>query len=73
MKQRYNFDTVPRSASGFGVHADTKRQAFGLVYALAKARGYDGKLIFRDNMKCPKRNKNDSMHECSICNKTSNK
>ena len=61
---RYNFDKVPAMAMGFGVHADTKKQAWTKAYILAKENRYDGELEFRDNMKCGKAT---GCHACNIC------
>jgi len=60
--RRYNFDTIPPKASGYGVHAESKRKAYDLARELAESCGYTGPLKFRDNMKCPKGN-------CTICYK----
>jgi len=68
MKARYNFDKVPRMASGIGVHATSIASAWSKAYALAKKAGYTGKLVFRDNMKCPGRNDNDQCCQCDVCN-----
>ena len=69
--KRFNFDTSPVTAGGFGVHASTKSQAWRRVYLLAKDSGYYGKLQFRDNDKCPKRNTLDKNLECCICHNNS--
>ena len=55
--KRYNFDTVPIKASGFGVHASTYKEACEKVFSLAMGEEY---LKFRDHMKCPK-------GYCTIC------
>ena len=64
--KRYNFDKIPAMASGFGVHATTMKQAWVKAYNLAKHNGYKRKLLFRDNIKCPKY-KNSHGYECNIC------
>ena len=46
--KRYNFDKIPRMAMGFGVHAQSIKQAWAKAYILAKFHGYHGKLQFRD-------------------------
>jgi len=55
--RRYNFDTIPPKASGYGVHAESKRKAYELALQLVV---HAGPLKFRDNMKCPK-------GYCTIC------
>lgn len=64
--KRYNFDTIPILASGFGVHANSMKSAWSKVYSLAKLYDYKGKLQFRDYMKCPKLNYS-RRYECDIC------
>lgn len=61
--KRYNFDKIPTMASGLGVHAETKKQAWGKVYRLAKTLGYEEKLKFRDNVKCPE----GGHYKCGEC------
>jgi len=71
---RYNFDKVPSMASGFGVHAETIKQAWSMAYRLAKSHGWAGKLQFRNNSPCPAnpdgRNRG---YECRICHPSKNK
>ena len=64
--KRYNFDTIPQMASGYGVHAESIKSAWGKAYSLAKQHRYVGKLTFRDMMKCPKRNSRGG-YGCDIC------
>jgi len=68
--KRYNFDTDPVMASGFAVHAETKKAAWNAAYRLAKEHGYNGKLVFRDNKKYQKqRFKKDDCNYCYPRNK----
>lgn len=64
--KRYNFDKIPVMAMGVGIHAETLKQAWGKVYRLAKNNGYAGKLLFRDNLKCPKYRSNRG-YGCDEC------
>ena len=64
---RYNFDKIPAMASGFGVHAKTRISAWNKAYRLAKAEGYNGKLQFRDNVKCPKYQNHRGYYGCDVC------
>ena len=65
--RRYNFDTIPCMAAGYGVHAESKKSAWSKAYNLARKNGYMGKLTFRDMMKCPKLNYNHRGYECAVC------
>jgi hypothetical protein len=63
--KRYNFDTVPKMASGFAVHAKDMREARKQAKALANQYGYKGGLVFRNNDPCQWF---DPDYKCEICN-----
>jgi hypothetical protein len=70
--KRWNFDRVPVTASGYGVHAENIDEARVAACRLAQSRTWEsepymGELAFRDNEKCSKRNKWDKGLECEIC------
>ena len=64
--KRYQVETKPRMAAGYGVHAESKKSAWSKAYNLARKNGYMGKLTFRDMMKCPKYNSRGG-YGCDIC------
>jgi len=58
--KRYNFDKIPKGASGFCVHEESMEDAKTEADKLAKENGYYGMLQFRDYEKCP-------VGHCNIC------
>lgn len=63
--KRYNFDQVPANASGYAVHAKTKKAAMIEAKDLALKCGYGGELIFRDNEPCI----NSGYFKCDYCHR----
>ena len=61
--KRYNFDTVPKKASGYSVHAMSMLEALKEAQTLAKRYGEKSLLRFRDNKKCIK----SKYSYCEIC------